>query len=79
MNRRGILCLSAITILAFAVLPGSAVSQQKTLKDQLVGTWTFVLGLQSEGHLGVRQQWPLFTHDYAFRPSHNQREDYSGH
>ena len=27
-------------MLGLAVLPGSAVSQQKSLKDQLVGTWT---------------------------------------
>src|SRR5438105_5446122 len=32
--------LSAISALALAMLPGSAVSQQKSIKDQLVGTWT---------------------------------------
>ena len=42
MNRRNILGLSAIATLGLALLPGSAVSQQKTLKDQLVGTWTLV-------------------------------------
>jgi hypothetical protein len=42
MNRRSILSLSAITVLGLAVLPGSAVSQQKSLKEQLVGTWTLV-------------------------------------
>src|SRR5712692_4469985 len=42
MNRRNILSLSAITALGFALLPGSAVGQQKSLKDQLVGTWTTV-------------------------------------
>jgi hypothetical protein len=42
MNRRSILSISAMTVLALAVLPGSAVAQQKTLKDQLVGTWTLV-------------------------------------
>jgi hypothetical protein len=40
MNRRIILSLSALT--AFTLLPGSAVSQQKSLKEQLVGTWTLV-------------------------------------
>jgi len=40
MNRRLILSLSAITALGLALLPTSAVSQQKSLKDQLVGTWT---------------------------------------
>jgi hypothetical protein len=42
MNRRIILSLSAITALGLALLPGNAVAQKKTLKDQLVGTWTFV-------------------------------------
>jgi hypothetical protein len=40
MNLRHILSLSAIAALGLALLPGSAVSQQKSLKDQLVGTWT---------------------------------------
>jgi hypothetical protein len=42
MNRRSILSLSAITALGFALLPGSAVAQQRSLKEQLIGTWTFV-------------------------------------
>ena len=42
MNRRSILSISAMTVLGLAVLPGSAVAQQKTLKELLVGTWTLV-------------------------------------
>jgi len=42
MNRRILLSLSAITVLGLAMLPTSAVSQQKTVKEQLIGTWTFV-------------------------------------
>ena len=42
MNRRHILSLSVIMALGFAVLPGSALAQQKSLKDQLVGAWTLV-------------------------------------
>jgi hypothetical protein len=42
MNRRTILNLSAITALGLAFLPGSAIAQTKSLKDQLVGTWTAV-------------------------------------
>jgi hypothetical protein len=41
MNRRGILRISAMTVLGMAVLPGNAVSQQQSLKDQLVGSWSF--------------------------------------
>jgi hypothetical protein len=40
MNRRNVVSLCAVTALGLALLPSSAVSQQKTLKDQLVGTWT---------------------------------------
>jgi hypothetical protein len=39
MNRRRILSLSAITALGLATLPGNAIAQTKSLKDQLVGTW----------------------------------------
>jgi hypothetical protein len=42
MNRRHILRLSVITALGLALLPGSALGQQKSLKEQLVGTWTLV-------------------------------------
>jgi hypothetical protein len=42
MNRRGILTLSAITAIGFAVSLNAAIAQQKPLKEQLVGTWAFV-------------------------------------
>src|ERR1700704_3832789 len=44
MNRRSILNLSAVAALGLALLPTSTVAQQKTLKEQLVGTWAFVSG-----------------------------------
>lgn len=34
--------LSAVTAVTLAVLPGSTTAQQKSIKDQLVGAWTFV-------------------------------------
>ena len=40
MTWRSILGLSAIAALGLALLPSNAASQQKSLKDQLVGTWT---------------------------------------
>jgi hypothetical protein len=43
MNRRGILSLSAMTVLGLALLPGSAVAQQKSLKDQLIGAWSILI------------------------------------
>jgi hypothetical protein len=42
MNRRHILGLSMIAAFGLALLPGNALAQQKSLKDQLVGTWTLV-------------------------------------
>ena len=42
MNRPGILGIAAMTALGLAVLSGSVVAQQKTLKEQLVGNWTLV-------------------------------------
>ena len=42
MNRRTILSSSAATVLGLALMSDAAVAQQKTMKEQLVGTWTFV-------------------------------------
>jgi hypothetical protein len=39
MNSHHLIGFSAVTALALA-MPGSALGQQKSLKDQLVGTWT---------------------------------------
>jgi len=47
MNRRNVLSVSAATVLGLAMMPGSAVSQQKTLKEQLVGNWTFVSSIDT--------------------------------
>ena len=52
MKRRNVLSISAVTALGLALLPASAVSQQKSIKDQLVGTWTSstaVLTIKSNG------------------------------
>jgi hypothetical protein len=42
MNRRSILSIAAMTVLGLALVPSSAISQQKSLKEQLVGIWTYV-------------------------------------
>jgi hypothetical protein len=42
MNWRNILALSTIASLALTLLLGDAIAQRKSLKDQLIGTWTFV-------------------------------------
>jgi hypothetical protein len=43
MYRSRALSLAAMTVLGLALLPGSAVSQQKSLKEQLVGTWRLLI------------------------------------
>ena len=42
MNRRHIFTFSAMTALGLAFSLGTAIAQTKSLKDQLVGTWTVV-------------------------------------
>jgi hypothetical protein len=42
MNRAFTLCLSAIAAVGLALLPGSALTQQQSLKQQLIGAWTLV-------------------------------------
>jgi Lipocalin-like domain len=42
MNGRNILAISAVTVLGLAMLPSSVVGQQKSLKEQIVGSWTLV-------------------------------------
>jgi hypothetical protein len=42
MNRRNIFSLFATTALGLALLPGSTVAQQKSLKEQVTGIWTLV-------------------------------------
>jgi hypothetical protein len=47
MNQRSILCIAATTAIGFGMLSGIATAQQKSLKDQLVGTWTVVSWVQT--------------------------------
>jgi hypothetical protein len=42
MHRHHLISVLAITAAGLSLLPNSAVAQQKSLKDQLVGTWTLV-------------------------------------
>ena len=53
MNRRSILGIAAMTVFALALVPGSTLGQQKSLKDQLVGTWILV-STQTTSPSGVR-------------------------
>jgi hypothetical protein len=42
MHRRGTFALIVLTASACALLPNRTMSQQKSLKEQLVGTWAYV-------------------------------------
>ncbi len=42
MNLRCILGISAMTVFGLALVAGSAVGQEKSLRDQLVGSWILV-------------------------------------
>src|SRR5436190_9832344 len=42
MNRH-LLSVCTIAALGLVTLPGAAVAQQKSMKDQMVGTWTLLL------------------------------------
>ena len=42
MNKRNFLSLAMLMAFGFVGMHGSAVAQQRSLKDQLVGTWSFV-------------------------------------
>jgi hypothetical protein len=57
MNRHFALMTSAVTILGLTFLSGTAISQQNSLQDQLVGAWTLHIGdsVRPDG-----SQTPLF-------------------
>jgi hypothetical protein len=57
MNRRKVLSVSAIMALGLALLPGNAVAQTKSLKEQLVGTWTFVSALDVHPDGSKADRW----------------------
>jgi Lipocalin-like domain len=72
MNWRNILSLSAITALGLVILPGGVFAQQKTLKEQLVGTWTLVSWEQATAD-GTKRQ------DFGPNPKGVTTFDANGH
>ena len=42
MYRRSLVSISAMTVLGLAFFSSTAIAQQKSLKEQLVGTWMLV-------------------------------------
>ncbi|HLQ88565.1 MAG TPA: lipocalin-like domain-containing protein [Xanthobacteraceae bacterium] len=43
MKNRNVVICSAAAVLGLALLPGNAIGQQKPLKEQIVGTWTYAV------------------------------------
>ena len=78
MNRRNTLALSTLALLFLGIgLPASnAVAQQKSLKEQLVGTWTFVSAVNTRpdgtkfdpfGGKGVGMQFFAGTGQFSYQ------------
>ena len=42
MDRRNLIGMSAMTVLGLALLPSGGVSQQKSMKEELLGIWSLV-------------------------------------
>jgi hypothetical protein len=59
MDRRKILSLSAVAAAGLAAPLSTAVGQQKTIKDQIVGTWTFVSALDVQPDGKKTDRWGL--------------------
>ena len=57
MRALNIVRLSGLAALGLALLAGSAFSQQKSLKDQLVGSWTLVSASQTTKDGGKSDRW----------------------
>src|SRR5437667_6255454 len=47
MNRRKIFALYAVALCAGTMTSSGAIAQQKSLKEQLVGNWTFVASIDT--------------------------------
>src|SRR5882757_2139263 len=57
MNRRTVLALTTAGLSAVALSAGDAMAQQRSLKDQLVGTWTLVSTEDTAANGTKRQPW----------------------
>ncbi len=57
MERRSILSLPFILTLAFGLQPGAALGQQKSLKEQIVGSWTLVQAIDTHADGTKTNPW----------------------
>jgi hypothetical protein len=56
MNRWSVLGTSSVMLFGLALVPGGAIAQQKTLKEQLVGAWA-VVSCDSTSANGAKQPY----------------------
>lgn len=57
MNRRRLAELSVVTLLTLVSWPGGGFAQQKSLKEQLIGTWTYVSSVNSSKEGVKSDRW----------------------
>jgi len=57
MNRRNLTQLFVITLLALIFLPGPVLAQQKSLKEQLIGTWMYVSSIDTNKEGVKSDRW----------------------
>jgi hypothetical protein len=57
MNRRTILGISAVTVSGLALAAGNVAAQQKTLKEQIVGTWEMVSNVTTRADGTKAETW----------------------
>ena len=57
MNRRRLAELSVVTLLTLVSWPGGGFAQQKSLKEQLIGTWTYVSSVDSSKEGVKSDRW----------------------
>ena len=57
MNRRNVIALFVCTAAGFGILSSPIIAQQKSLKDQLVGSWTFVSAIDTRPDGTKNDRW----------------------
>jgi hypothetical protein len=57
MNRRNMIALYALTLCVGAITASGATAQQKSLKEQLVGNWTFVSSIDTNKDGTKTDRW----------------------
>src|SRR5258708_13028697 len=57
MNRRNVLLLHAVALYVGTTAASSAMAQQKSLRDQLAGNWTYVSGINTNKDGTKNDRW----------------------